>query len=237
MESRSDFVKVNVSNSKNDSIAFEVKFVKSITIEELKRKLEIITGGCADTMQLQLFNGSQLLTDIKDNAKPLGFYGPENGMRLHVIDDFLRITEESVEKFELTDNQYDTKRDTLRHFLKSNKLGKYNDEEMEKLEQKRLEQEQEEKRHAELCTIGSRCQVTVAGQPTRRGTIMYNGPLDGKKGTYIGVKYDEPLGKNNGSIKGKVYFVCEPNYGGFVLPTAVEVGDFPEETFDLDDEL
>lgn len=41
-------------------------------------------------------------------------------------------------------------------------------------------------------------QVTVTGNPTRRGTVMYNGPLDGKNGIFIGVQYDEPLGKNNG---------------------------------------
>lgn len=41
-------------------------------------------------------------------------------------------------------------------------------------------------------------QVIVEGNPIRRGTVMYNGPLEGKSGIFIGVQYDEPLGKNNG---------------------------------------
>ena len=50
---------------------------------------------------------------------------------------------------------------------------------------------------------------------------------------------DEPFGKNNGSVNGKKYFSCSQNYGIFVQPDQVEVGDYPEEDIfsDEDEEL
>ena len=80
--------------------------------------------------------------------------------------------------------------------------------------------------------MGSRCQVRVINAPTRLGEVMYTGALDGKPGYFVGVKYDEPLGKNDGSLNGKSYFKCNPNYGGFLKPDFVTCGDFPEENFD-----
>lgn len=54
-------------------------------------------------------------------------------------------------------------------------------------------------------------------------------------GYFVGIQLDEPMGTNNGSIKGYAYFNCPMKYGIFVRPSEVEVGDFPE--VDLDDEI
>ena len=91
-------------------------------------------------------------------------------------------------------------------------------------------------RLTEAMKIGDRCQVRVINAPTRLGQVMYLGALAGKPGSFVGVKYDEPLGKNDGSLDGKRYFECMQNYGGFLKPDFVTVGDFPEEDF-LGDEF
>jgi len=59
---------------------------------------------------------------------------------------------------------------------------------------------------------------------------------------WIGVKFDDPVGKGDGTVKSKRYFKAEPKFGGFVNPIHVEVGDFPErdvldEDEDVEEEL
>ena len=162
-----------------------------------KSKLEILTGASPATMQLELYSGSKLVCKLDNNDALLGSYNIEDGMRIHVIDNIL--FDQNVEKFELTNQQYDSRDDSVRSFLKRNKLGKYNEEEMKEIEKKREEAAQRELERSQKITVGSRCKVTTANQPTRIGTVMYNGNLEGKKGIFIGVKFDEPLGVNDGS--------------------------------------
>ena len=42
------------------------------------------------------------------------------------------------------------------------------------------------------------------------------------------MQYDEPVGKNDGSVKEWRYFTCPDGYGIFVRPNLVTIGDFPE---------
>lgn len=193
-----DIVTINVSNSKTDALAFERKFVKSMNIADFKQKLEVVTGGSAGTMELELYSGDKLICKLDNDEAKLGSYPIEDGMRVHVIDQFLMVLGEEVEKFELTDDQYSKKQDTVRNFLLKNKLGKYDEAEMQRLEAKKQQAREKEEQMAKQIQIGSRCKVTTADQPTRLGTVMFNGRLEGKKNIMIGVKFDEPLGVNDG---------------------------------------
>ncbi|KAJ1976839.1 hypothetical protein H4R35_002527 [Dimargaris xerosporica] len=67
-----------------------------------------------------------------------------------------------------------------------------------------------------LLQLGSR--VEVQG---KMGTIRFMGGTDFAAGKWVGIELDEPTGKNDGSVQGKPYFSCQPNYGVFVRPSQV----------------
>lgn len=163
------------------------------------------------------------------------------GFRLHVTDpertkdEFDELTS-NVQKFELSQEEYAKKSGTVQDFLKKNKLGKYNPEEVKKMEAEKAALEKAEKEAADKMKAGDRCEVKTPGNPPRRGEVKFVGEVHFKAGLWVGVKYDEPHGKNDGSFEGKRYFECPAKYGAFVRVTNVEVGDFPEEGFS-DDEI
>ncbi len=143
------------------------------------------------------------------------------------------------QKFELSKDEYNKREDTVAAYLKRNKLGKYNEEEMAD-----LAKQKEQKEAAEKCRIdcegmvdGARCEVSVMGQMTRRATVRFAGQVHFQSGWWVGVEYDEPTGKNDGTVGGQRYFTCQEKYGGFVKPNAVKVGDFPPEELFSDDEM
>ena len=158
--------------------------------------------------------------------------------------------------------------DSVRAFKQKMKLGRFSDNNDEAATQKLLQEEEEQ---ASRISVGARCQVTISEGSARRGTVMYVGMSPScnhsnlsvvlhvgktqfKPGHWVGIRYDEPFGKNDGrlsffivcecalfvyyfcSVQGHRYFECPPKYGAFVKPKAVEIGDFPEENFS-DDEM
>jgi tubulin-folding cofactor B len=74
-----------------------------------------------------------------------------------------------------------------------------------------------------LCVkVGDRCQVAgPADAPVRVGVVAFIGSVQFTSGLWVGVKFDEAVGKNDGSVNGVRYFECEANHGSFVKPANV----------------
>ncbi|KAI9917304.1 hypothetical protein PsorP6_012947 [Peronosclerospora sorghi] len=176
------------------------------TISELRHKVYQHTGTKPDAMDLLVMrNDGSIHARLDDDRRMLGFYGVENGMRLHVVDkDPFSLSKGGgledvslVKKYEISEEDYD-KQDPAA-FPGPDSVANMK--------------------------VGDRCEVQPGG---RRGQVQYLGEISElAPGFWVGVQFDEPVGKSNGSVKGATYFKCEQNYGGFVRPHNVTVGDFP----------
>nr|XP_009859104.1 tubulin-folding cofactor E-like [Ciona intestinalis] len=47
------------------------------------------------------------------------------------------------------------------------------------------------------------------------GTVKYKGHVNGESGEWIGIQLDYPIGKHNGTLRGRQYFKCPNNTGLF----------------------
>ncbi|KAF9016179.1 hypothetical protein BDZ89DRAFT_1104043 [Hymenopellis radicata] len=210
------------------------------TVEQLKGKLELITGIPVANQIIKLYNSENdptVLAELSDDTKPLGFYGLRS-LQLLKVDDLNpsatltgQLTDVSqVDKFELTNAEYEARADTVLAFKQRNKVGRFAPKDQTKATTPEIDVN---------IPIGSRCEVesTEAGF-SKRGTVRFVGltKFGTGEGVWVGVEYDEPFGKNDGSVQGERYFTCRPKYGVFVRPEKVKVGDYPEEGLDLDDE-
>eukprot|EP00096_Caligus_rogercresseyi_P010563 TRINITY_DN389_c1_g8_i1.p1 TRINITY_DN389_c1_g8~~TRINITY_DN389_c1_g8_i1.p1 ORF type:complete len:250 (-),score=80.55 TRINITY_DN389_c1_g8_i1:110-859(-) len=235
-------VDVFISSNIN-SFNSQKKFQKGITIADLKGKMELITGCSAGSMQISVHDDKTRtkICDLSDDGALLGSYPVDSGLRLHVVDHSKSVGEYEntvgVQKFELTEDEYAKRTDTVQSFLKRNQLGKYNEEELKKLEEEKEAQVESDKKLASSMKEGDRCSITVPGNISdRRGEVKFIGDVHFKPGIWVGVQYDEPVGKNDGSLEGKRYFQCPKKYGGFVKICFVSVGDFPEKDIDFSDD-
>uniref|UniRef100_A0A672N439 Ubiquitin-like domain-containing protein n=1 Tax=Sinocyclocheilus grahami TaxID=75366 RepID=A0A672N439_SINGR len=175
-------VSVRVSSTVS---SFEVnrRFNRGITIAEFKSKLELIVGTPAAFMDLELFSTSdKLLQKLDNNEALLGSYPVDDDCRIHVTDcsgtqsgEFTDLSK--VEKFEISDEAYEKRADSIRNFKKNMKLGRFNEENRAKQEEALAKKEEEEKVAAEDIAVGNRCKVQVPGQPTKIGTVMFVGKL------------------------------------------------------------
>jgi len=226
-------------------VGTERRFQKDLTLRDLKDKLVLVTGASVETMQLSLRSrdGTKLVASLDDEKRLLGSYPVEDGLYLDVVDPTLRIDDfndiTKVEKFEISKDEYEKREDSVAAFKRRNKLGRFGESDpaaAKAAEAEAARKAAEEEQMAASMAVGSRCEVAIPKAPVRRGTLAFNGTTHFKPGIWIGIKYDEPVGKNDGSVDGHRYFDCPPKYGGFVKPANITVGDFPEEDFS-DDEI
>ena len=134
------------------------------------------------------------ILQFQDDEALLGSLPIEaEGFRLHVTGDEHRVNEledvSNVQKFELTPDEYSKKTGTVQDFLKKNKMGKYNPEEMKRLEEEKTAQDKEETELASKIKVDDRCEVKMPGNPTRRGTVKYVGEVS----NYLLILQTKPL--------------------------------------------
>ncbi|EIW75236.1 hypothetical protein CONPUDRAFT_85500 [Coniophora puteana RWD-64-598 SS2] len=215
----------------------ERRYDLHLTVGQLKSKLEMITGIPVANQQISVFNSeddAQAVAHMSEDSRPLGFYSLREFQTLKVVDtnpstSFTgQLTDVSqVEKFELSNEEYAKRQDSVLAYKMRHKVGRFAEEDASPQPIPKLD-----------VTVGSRCEVESTEEDfKKRGTVRFVGPTNfAKTGVWIGVEYDEPIGKNDGSVQGERYFTCLPSHGAFVRPDRVNVGDFPVEEINFDDE-
>jgi tubulin-folding cofactor B len=208
----------------------EKLFELSLTIRQLKKKLETIVGTPPPYMKLSLRQADEpsdaIVAHLDDDDKTLGEYHPSDGQVLYVEDidpnhTVAQLQEISkVEKFQLSDEEYKKRENTFLKWKEQQKRNNTN----KPLTSTAETITNESMVSPENIKVGDRCIAkSENGSLNRRGTVMYVGPVDFAKGEWVGIKLDEPLGKNDGSVGGKKYFTCPPNHGLFVKRNKVIV--------------
>ncbi|KAF9512676.1 hypothetical protein BS47DRAFT_1393978 [Hydnum rufescens UP504] len=177
----------------------------SLSVGDLKKKLEPVTGIPISSQILSLFRSDQDSVKIKfldDDDRPLGYFGVVTGMHIKVDDlnpslnntgQFMDVSR--VEKFEISKDEYERRPGTVKAFKERNKLGRFAES-----------TPHETKASSRNIPVGARCQVDPESGLNKRGTVRYVGtPKFGVQdgAIWVGIEYDEPVGKNDGSVKAK----------------------------------
>ncbi|XP_077248727.1 tubulin folding cofactor B isoform X2 [Tasmannia lanceolata] len=211
-------LRITHSNLKNFSS--DLHFSLQMSVESAKEKLWKKCGTSVDSMSLELYDDAGAkVCDLNDNLRPLGFYSPHDGYRLHIIDlDPSSVTSGGwledtslVEKYSISEEAYDKLDDTFRKFKE--RVASQNPSILEKkIPDNYME---------DLCAnikVGDRCEIEPGG---RRGVVKFVGRAETvAPGFWVGIQYDEPLGKHDGIgtcfviFRGKDPITCKADSRG-----------------------
>lgn len=233
-------VKVTLVHPATKSHVMEKRLILSNTISQIKRVCATHFQTSPDDMKLKLIDAAgNTVETAADDEKLLGYYQVQDGWTVEVQDtrgekaSYIGVgaaaDAESVQKFEISEAEYLKRPDNARAF-KEQMMAKMRAEQIAAGEPvPELLTDDSFAEEASKMKVGDRCKVFPGD---RLGTVRYVGRLAAlKPGFWVGVEYDEPVGKNDGTLKGARVFECRPNYGGFTRPREVTVGDFPAEEF------
>ncbi|KAM3423213.1 hypothetical protein BST61_g663 [Cercospora zeina] len=233
---------------KSDTSSSERRISPAWTVGQLKARLEPITGVPASCQRLTLHVASQPPQPIEsadEEATQIAAWPLLPYAELLVTDtrppgsrsNYTDVS--SVQKYEMPPDEYESRTDSVLAWKKAHKLGRF-DPDAARIEQQKIDASYREVDQRHIAR-GVRCRL-LPQSDHRRGTVLFVGQvpdIPAAIGAWIGIKLDEPTGKNDGSVKGQRYFECPPNFGLFVRPERVQVGDFPvlDELADEDDEF
>jgi len=140
--------------------------------------------------------------------------------------------------------KYEQLDDSVLAWKRRAKLGRFDPsaKSLDQLMEERREHDADQIRTKGI-KVGLRCRVN--GSDERRGEVRFVGEIGGLGGereagcTWVGVEFDEPVGRNDGSVEVEIaeedgrkgrevkrVFECKgKNYGAFARPEKVEVGE------------
>lgn len=233
-----------LTHSNLEAKHLDIRLDLHLTIEAVKEKFRTHIGTPPEFQRLILKERGNVICEMSDNSRMLGFYSVTSGMEIHVLDtdpfSLSRgggLTDVSlVEKYRMSDESYDSRKGTMREFIRQKRENDPN----YKLKPKSsgpgaavgagdtdgAAAAPPGVESVEGIAVGMRCEVSPGA---RRGLVMFIGEVEGlKAGFWVGVRFDEPVGLSNGTVKGNKIFDCEAGFGGFVRGKNTKVGDFPE---------
>lgn len=228
----------------SDLTSSERKLNYAWTLFDVKQKMEKVTGIPPKDQTIHLYSGqntnqytviSQALeySEAGDSQIQVSSLRLVPYCRLHIVDEnpeselkALIGDKPEFTEFELSEQEYQSRANTVLAWKAQNHLGRFDPEfEVQKTARAKLDQ-----KAVESMAVGNRCRtINIEGE--RRGTIRYVGKihqLDEGENLWVGIEFDEPVGKNNGLIGDVTIFECKQKHGSFVRPQKVEVGEFPE---------
>uniref|UniRef100_A0A803MNQ6 CAP-Gly domain-containing protein n=1 Tax=Chenopodium quinoa TaxID=63459 RepID=A0A803MNQ6_CHEQI len=186
----------------------DVHFSLQVTVEAMKEKLWKKCGTTVDSMSLELYDDAGAkIADLTNNARSFGFYSPMDGT-FRKFKEKLELKSPSGASTKLPENYMEDLCANIKvsYFLflaiSTFSLSLFD------------LWSSGSKQYAIVPTYnfllffkaGDSCQV----QPgDKRGIVKYVGQAENLgPGFWVGVQYDEPLGKHDGLVKGTRYFDC-----------------------------